>query len=196
MGNTSFDGAYACYANDMHMTIYLIRHCSAVGQEADAPLSEAGRHQAVRRASFLKERGVARIVSSPFKRAIDSARPLAQTLGLRVETDDRLAERQLGQVEDGDWVSALRRSVSDRHLCLPNGESSFIAQSRGLAVVNEVFQGAPLPAAIFSHGNLLALIANSFDPSLEFGFWQTLSNPDVLEVKRLGECFEVSRVWT
>ena len=81
--------------------------------------------------------------------------------------------------ENGDWLTALRESFDDHNFCLPDGESSFSAQARGVAALHDFFQEVRLPAAIFSHGNLLALIANSLDDSLGFEFWRQLSNPDV-----------------
>jgi 2,3-bisphosphoglycerate-dependent phosphoglycerate mutase len=178
------------------MSVYLVRHCSAEGQEPEAALSETGNEQSLRLSAFLAGLGVARIVSSPFKRAVDSARPLAEILGLGIEVDPRLAERQLGLVENGDWCAALRESFDAHKLCLPEGESSRLAQARGVAVLHDVFQGTRLPTAIFSHGNLLALIANSLDSSIGFDFWQQLSNRVVFEVRRLSESLGLSRVWT
>lgn len=183
-------------ASQYSMSVYLVRHCSAEGQEPEAALTEAGNEQSLRLSAFLAERGVTRIVSSPFRRAVDSARPLAETLGLEIEVDPRLAERQLGLVENGDWRAALRESFDNHNLCLQDGESSLFAQARGVAALHDVFQEARLPAAIFSHGNLLALIANSLDNSLGFDFWQQLSNPDVFEVRKLPESLGLSRVWT
>ncbi len=177
------------------MSIYLVRHCSATGQERDAPLTDEGREQSLRLSSFLAQRAIVRIVSSPFKRAVDSAGPLSEKLGLPIEIDERLAERQLGLVENGDWLSALRLSFSNPNLCLPGGESSLVAQSRGVSVIEDVFRGAQLPTAVFSHGNLLALIANSIDGSLSFDFWRGLSNPDVFEVTRSSTLPMLSRIW-
>lgn len=177
------------------MSIYLVRHCSAVGQEPEAELSDIGQQQALLLAHFLADRGVARILSSPFKRAVDSALPLATALGLSIEEDLRLAERQLGHVADGDWVAALQESFTQRDLCLPNGESSETARSRGSAVVREALKDSRLPAAIFSHGNLLTLIAHSFDESIGFAFWQSLSNPDVFELTGKPGAFQLRRVW-
>lgn len=177
------------------MSVYLIRHCSAEGQDPEAALTRAGKEQSLQLSAFLERQGLTRVISSPFRRAVDSARPLAETLGLEIEIDARLAERQLGLVESGDWIEALRESFDDHNLCLPDGESSFSAQARGVAALHDVFQEARLPAAIFSHGNLLALIANSLDNSLGFEFWRQLSNPDVFEVRRLAESSALSRVW-
>jgi len=177
------------------MSIYLVRHCHAMGQEPDAPLTVEGREQSLRLSSFLAQRGIVRIVSSPFKRAVDSACPLAETLGLSIEIDERLAERRLGLVDNGDWLSALESSFRDLNLCLPGGESSLAAQSRGAAVIEDVFLGTRLPAAVFSHGNILSLIAHSIDDNLGFDFWRSLSNPDVFEITRPIDQLVLSRVW-
>jgi 2,3-bisphosphoglycerate-dependent phosphoglycerate mutase len=177
------------------MSVYLVRHCSAEGQDPEAALTRAGKEQSLQLSAYLERQGLTRVISSPFRRAVDSARPLAETLGLEIEVDPRLAERQLGLVENGDWRAALRESFDDHNLCLPDGESSLSAQARGVAVLHAVFQETRLPTAIFCHGNLLALIANSLDSSLGFDFWRQLTNPDVFEVRRLPESLGLSRVW-
>jgi 2,3-bisphosphoglycerate-dependent phosphoglycerate mutase len=84
------------------MSIYLVRHCSATGQEPDARLTDEGREQSLRLSSFLAQRAIVRIVSSPFKRAVGSAGPLSEKLGLPIE-----------------WLSALRESFSNPNLCFP-----------------------------------------------------------------------------
>jgi 2,3-bisphosphoglycerate-dependent phosphoglycerate mutase len=177
------------------MSVFLVRHCSALGQEPEAQLSEAGVQQSHNLADFLARQGVTRIISSPFQRAVDSARPLAALLGVKIEVDERLAERQLGHVEDGDWRTALRRSFDDPQHCLPNGESSREAQDRGRQVVDDVLAAATLPTALFSHGNLLSLIANSFDADLGFEFWEALSNPDVFHLRHSVGSVEIERIW-
>jgi len=177
------------------MSVYLVRHCSAEGQDPEAALTAAGKEQSLQLSAFLERRGVTRIISSPYRRAVDSARPLAETLGLEIEIDLRLVERRLGVVENGDWRAALRDSFDNHNFCLPDGESSVLAQERGVAALYDVLREARLTAAIFSHGNLLALIANSLDHSNGFTFWQQLSNPDVFEIRQLPEALVLSRVW-
>ena len=58
----------------------------------DPPLRADGRRQAAAVATLLTEEGVTAIVASPMQRAQDTARPLAERLGLAVRTIDGWAE--------------------------------------------------------------------------------------------------------
>ena len=177
------------------MKVLLIRHCSATGQHPEAPLSQEGESQALELAKFLHSLRVSRIVSSPFTRAISSASPLSDLTGISIEVDPRLAERALGEVVDGDWQRALRETFDNFDLTLSNGESSRLAQTRGRSVIDEAFASSHAVTAIFSHGNLLSLIANSFDRGIGYDFWANLSNPDVFELSKSKTLFTLQRIW-
>jgi probable phosphoglycerate mutase len=62
------------------------------GQGSDPHLSEEGVAQAQRLPEALKRFPITRLVSSPQIRAVQTAQPVADALGLPVEIDDRLAE--------------------------------------------------------------------------------------------------------
>ena len=80
------------------MTSVLVRHASAgdrdewVGDDRLRPLDERGRRQAAELVDLLRGLGVRRVVSSPYARCVETVEPLAGSLGLSVERDDRLAE--------------------------------------------------------------------------------------------------------
>jgi phosphohistidine phosphatase SixA len=80
------------------MSAILLRHASAGdrnawdGDDRLRPLDDAGYDQAIALPGALAGRGIARIVSSPYLRCIESVEPLAAALGLTVELDGRLAE--------------------------------------------------------------------------------------------------------
>jgi len=166
--------------------IYWIRHCKAEGQPPEAPLTEEGKKQAEDLVGFFCDRGIERIVSSPFVRARDSVAPLAERLGLEIEIDDRLAERNLGDVGvewDVDYEKALAqfvRTFNDRDLCYPGGESSYEATNRAIEAVCDLVSGEVTKTVVASHGNLTTLMLGFFDDLYNnFGSWQKLSNPDV-----------------
>jgi 2,3-bisphosphoglycerate-dependent phosphoglycerate mutase len=174
--------------------LYLVRHCSATGQAAEAPLTPEGEAQAERLADFLAPLGVERIVSSPFARARASVEPLARQLGLTVEVDERLAERVLCGEPRPDWREQLRASFDDLDLCLPGGESSWAAMARGRAALEHVARGGASTVVVVTHGNLLALLLRSLDGRFGYEGWAALGNPDVFRAA-LGDAPSFSRIW-
>lgn len=82
------------------MKIYLIRHGESVddiedsyGGIADYPLSPSGLQTAQEIASRLKESGIQRIFTSPYKRALQTAQCLSENLKVKKEIVDDLRER-------------------------------------------------------------------------------------------------------
>ena len=80
------------------MAIILVRHGSAgkrgawSGDDRLRPLDARGRKQADGIASALADRGVHRILSSPYVRCVQTVEPLAAELRLEVEERSELAE--------------------------------------------------------------------------------------------------------
>jgi len=47
-----------------------------------------------------------------------------------------------------------------------------------------------------THGNLLALVLNGFDPSIDFAFWKRLAMPDIYELRLAGDAEPaIRRLW-
>jgi 8-oxo-dGTP diphosphatase len=80
------------------MHVYLVRHGKAGsrhdwdGPDELRPLSKKGRRQADALVARLFDRPIARVLSSPFVRCVETVEPLADKLGLVVERADALAE--------------------------------------------------------------------------------------------------------
>lgn len=105
----------------MDKTIYLVRHCQATGQERQAELTEEGKEQAQELKRFFEQRNIKHIISSPFTRAVQSIQPTADSLGLMVEVDGRLAEHKLMLKNLKDWLERLEEFVRDMDLKLVAG---------------------------------------------------------------------------
>ena len=69
-----------------------VRHEAPEGGSADPVLAEIGRRQAEAAADYLAGEGIDHIVSSSMKRAVQTAEPLADRLGLGIEMLDDLRE--------------------------------------------------------------------------------------------------------
>ncbi|HEV7699914.1 MAG TPA: histidine phosphatase family protein [Pyrinomonadaceae bacterium] len=177
----------------LNKTIYLARHCEAVGQAAEAGLTGAGVVQAEGLAELLSGTGIGRIVSSPFVRAVESIEPLARRLGVGIELDERLIEAALSTVDHPDWLAKLRDTFSDFELAFEGGESSQAATTRGIAAVKDALALGTDPIAVVTHGRLLTLILKHFDPKYGFEEWQALKTPDVFRVEVSDEQAAVSK---
>lgn len=93
------------------MSIYLVRHAKAgsrhdwSGPDEQRPLSKKGRRQADCLVDLLSDKPVTAIVSSPYRRCMETLQPLADKLGLTVEEDPALAE----SADVADTVALVRR---------------------------------------------------------------------------------------
>jgi 2,3-bisphosphoglycerate-dependent phosphoglycerate mutase len=103
--------------------LLLVRHCETTGQQPEAPLTEAGRAQAQHLAGWLADLGVDHVVSSPYRRAVDSIAPFAAASGLPLNLDPRLHERVIAPAPIPHWREAIRRAFVDPDHREPGGES-------------------------------------------------------------------------
>lgn len=102
------------------------------------PLTEKGRAQVQAAAIQLKEKGITKIISSPFERTKETSQIIADTLGINVEFDDRLRE-----FNHGDWNG---KTIDDLYNDNPefatnlsfapkNGESHYDVRARMMQVL-------------------------------------------------------------
>lgn len=176
-------------------TFYLIRHCSATGQEPDAPLTEAGEQQARDLAHFFRDTPIDRIISSDYTRAITSVTRLAKSRSLPIEQDPNLRERILAREPRKDWLELLRHSFTDASFSLPGAESGQEATAR----IRNVIENNREPSktlVLVTHGNLLALLLQYVDNRYDFDTWRSLSNPDVYRLDIVDNSWSVKRVWS
>lgn len=175
--------------------IYLIRHCEADGQAFEATLTETGIKQASDLDNFFVDKWVERIISSPYKRAVQSIQPLAERLKLDIELEYRLTERVLSSKNLPDWYEKLQETFEDLNLKFEGGESSQEAIKRIVEVIEEVVQGTPDNVVIVTHGNLMSLLLKYFHQEFGFNDWKKLSNPDVYLLKYQNNQTAFERIW-
>lgn len=118
-----------------HVELILVRHALPLrargvdGAPADPGLADEGHNQAERLAGWLAAERIDAIVSSPARRARETAGPLADTLGLPVGGADALREFDTGATE---YVPIEELSVDDpRWQALARGELYDCADPEG-----------------------------------------------------------------
>ncbi len=152
-------------------TIYFVRHAESdvsVRDDLTRPLTARGEADALRVTTALKGLDIARVYSSPYKRAVDTVRDLAQTLGLEIITIDDLRERAVGGWVE-DFVGFAKKQWSDFSFKLPGGESPGEVQVRNVAAVLKMAAENPGTSIVIgTHGTAVSTIINYFNPA--FGF--------------------------
>jgi broad specificity phosphatase PhoE len=163
--------------------LLLVRHGATAATEEDrfsgssgAELSEQGRWQAARLGERLSQQKITAIYSSPFSRALETARIVARHCGLEPVARDGLRE-----ISHGHWEGMKREDVerefgreyaaweADPFTFAPaGGESGLAVLARALPVVRDIVTAhADGQVLVVSHKATLRLVLSSllaFDP--------------------------------
>ncbi|MEZ0352873.1 histidine phosphatase family protein [Mycobacterium sp. pR1184] len=173
------------------MQVLLVRHAlplrSEHGQGSDPDLSEEGVAQIARLPEALARFPISRVISSPQRRAIQTAEPVAAARQLSVEIDDRFAEydRDLPLYIPVEQIRAENPKEWERlaqgHLPSAVDEDAFRARIRA-AIDDLVASAEPEDTvAVFSHGGVINLLLHEI-----LGTKRLLSFPvDYASVTRL-----------
>lgn len=149
------------------MQLLLVRHAlplrSEPGEGSDPDLSADGIAQAARLPAALTRFPITRLVSSPQRRAQQTAQPVADALGLGIDIDERLAEYDYGlshytpieQASEED----LQRLINGQ---LPGDVDPDAFQARIWAGIEDVIAGAGHDdtVALFSHGGVINAVVH------------------------------------
>lgn len=148
------------------MDLLLIRHAEPVRVvdaegPADPPLRDRGRLQAERLASWLGDEDLDAIVSSPMRRARETAAPIAAAHGIDVAIDEELAEFD---AEATSYIpyEELKATKDDRYLAMTEGRLEDFSidpvefQAGVVAAVERVIDTHPSrKVAIVCHGGVI-----------------------------------------
>ncbi len=158
----------------MRKDFYIFRHGQSTynvegrtqGQTNDSVLTDLGKEQALTVGERLKDKGIEIIVTSPLKRAMQTAELANKTLNLPLEIDEHFIEVNVGVVE-GMHYTKIRDEYTDifnkmhmpgnefEDICYPKGESKKQVRERVFAGLEEWVNKNYSSIAISSHGIML-----------------------------------------
>lgn len=146
----------------------MVRHAShdllgarLAGRMPGVRLSETGRAEAGRVADRLGREPIAAVLSSPMERAIETAQPIAERLGLTAQVECALEE-----IAFGDWTGmtfeALHREPAWRAWNEaravsrpPGGETMLEVQARAIGLIESRRREADGAIVLVSHGDVI-----------------------------------------
>jgi len=168
----------------MATTIYFIRHAEAVSgfkPNRLKPLTQKGREDCGLVAEFLKDKQIDVVVSSPYKRAMDTVSGFAQSIGVEIGLVEGFREREKGTMI-GDYWEFADKQWKDFSYKLPDGESLGETQERNIKALRDILnKHAGKNIVIGTHGQALGTIINYFDKSFDFEKKKTILNPFVVK---------------
>ncbi|KAA0767339.1 histidine phosphatase family protein [Bacillus sp. AR2-1] len=173
-------------------TIYFVRHAHSTytKEERERPSSEKGLLDTQHVTRLLKDKHIDVVISSPYKRAMQTVQGIANTYNLSIQLEEDLRERLLSKEPVQDFNDALQKVWEDWTFAYEGGESNDVAQRRAVICMQSIlkkYKGKNI--VIGTHGNIMVLLMNYFDSKYDFQFWKTLHMPDVYKLTFDNNCF-------
>lgn len=125
---------------------------------------------------FLADKQIDLVLSSPYRRAVDTVKEFADTKGYEVGLVEDFRERSVGGQWIEDFAGFCRRQWEDFDYKLPDGESLREVQMRNLAALRRVLaehEGKNI--VVGSHGTALSTIIRAFDPTFDYSSFQKIA---------------------
>ena len=150
---------------------YFIRHAEPRYDADDRTrgLSEKGLRDRALAAEFLADKSVDAVLSSPYRRAVETVEVFAKERGMEVLPVEDFRERCIADMWIEDFREFTRRQWEDHDYKLGGGESLREVQRRNIAALTDVLrQYDGKTVAVGTHGTALSTIIQYFVPS--FGY--------------------------
>ncbi len=175
----------------MNNKLFICRHCKSVmgGDEKLRELDEDGVKQSLSLSKKISEKidNNTIIISSPFKRALQSLEPLSKIYeNIEIVPHENLREISIGKSDQLTKHQIIEKMWEDENFKVKNGESQKECYHRMeifLKDTFEIFKKEKKNIIFVTHGNLIGIILKYFF-NLEFDFkmWKQISMPDFYEI--------------
>lgn len=152
--------------------IYFVRHAKpdfSVHDDLTRPLTDKGIIDSKKLCEFLKEKSINKIYSSPYKRAIDTIKELAQNLSIKIEIVDDFRERKISNIWIEDFNKFSKSQWENFEYKLNDGESLNEVQSRNIKALHKILnENSNQNIVIGTHGTALSTIINYYDKTFDY----------------------------
>jgi 2,3-bisphosphoglycerate-dependent phosphoglycerate mutase len=159
-------------------TVYYVRHARPNHHNHDdstRELTAEGLRDRHLVTDYLRDTILHAVLSSPYKRAVDTVAPLAEERSLPVEIIDDFRERRVASEWLEDFHTFSRRQWDDFSYKLPDGESLEEVRLRNIRALEDVLMRyAGKTVVIGGHGAALSTILRHYDPSFDYASFQEM----------------------
>ncbi len=177
-------------------TVYFVRHAkpdTTVHDDRIRPLTAEGLEDSKKVTELLNDRHIDVLMSSPYKRSMDTVAGLSEALDMEIETDEDFRERFVGSWLGGsDFAELIEKQWADFNYHILEGECLASVQERNIRALKRVLENhAGKTIVIATHGTALSTIINYYKPEYGFGDFMRMVNflPYVVKMQFDGERF-------
>ena len=154
--------------------IYFVRHCQSDNSHRDEktrPLTEKGMADRALVTKYLSDKAIDAVLSSPYKRAVDTVADFAERNGFEIEIIEDFREHNYSNtwLPSDEYFPIIEKKWADFSHSNFGAECFDELQSRNIAALDEVLaRYAGKNIAIGTHGAALSTIINYYDNA--FGY--------------------------
>ena len=176
-------------------TIYFVRHAKPdknVHDDRTRPLTAEGMADSERVTELLKGRNIDLLMSSPYKRSMDTIGGLAKELDMEIVTDNDFREREAGGWHGDNFLEFIEAQWADHSYRIMDGECLASVQERNIRALKRVLNAhGGKTVVIATHGTALSTIINYYKPEYDFNSFMRILNfmPYVVKMQFEGETF-------
>lgn len=180
--------------------VYFVRHAVPNYNNHDdmsRELTEQGLRDRNLVTDFLSDKNVDVVLSSPYKRAVDTVKEFADFKKLQIQLIDDFRERKVGNKWIEDFNGFCKKQWEDFDFKFSDGESLRAVQNRNISALNnalEIHKGKNI--VIGSHGTALSTVINYFDSSFGYNEFNEIKNlmPWIVEfIFENGRCLKIRK---
>lgn len=160
--------------------IYFVRHAEPNynnHDDASRELTAKGLQDRKLVTEFLADKGIDVVLSSPYKRAVDTVQDFADHHGLEIGIIDDFRERKV----DSEWIEDFslfaQKQWEDFTYKLSDGECLQEVQARNISALQQVldkYEGKNI--AIGSHGTAMSTIIHYYDNCFGYDDFEKIKN--------------------
>ncbi|HAB61642.1 MAG TPA: histidine phosphatase family protein [Lachnospiraceae bacterium] len=153
-------------------TVYFVRHAEPNYSNHDdelRELTEKGLGDCKLVTEYLSDKSIDVVLSSPYKRSVDTVMDFANRYSIEIERIDDFRERKVDSEWIEDFTGFCKRQWADFNYKYTDGETLAEVQKRNISALKQVLeQYENKNIVIGSHGTALSTIINYYDPTYGF----------------------------
>lgn len=159
-------------------TVYFVRHAEPNfnnHNDMARELTEKGLEDRKLVTKFLWDKNIDFVLSSPYKRSVDTVKDFSDKKNLDIHIVDDFRERKIDSVWIEDYEAFCKAQWEDFNYKLSDGETLGEVQKRNMEALNYVlkqYEGKNI--VIGSHGTALSTIINYYDNTFGYKEFQKI----------------------